>query len=147
MRKVICAAVAALAATAAHADTGVLIFGKSHHFNTNGRTYNETNLGAGLEWSPDRSGWLVGGFALRDSLNKTGASAYAGYRVRQEIGAGFHVEATLRAGWLKDADHNGPAALPSIGIGYENVTIEATYLPALAGNKVPVAVAWVRINF
>lgn len=146
MRKVICTAVVALAASTAHADTGVLVFGKSRHFNAD-RAYNELNLGAGLEWSEGRSGWLAGGFALKDSINHLGASAYAGYRVRQEIGAGFHVEATLRAGWLKDADYNGPAALPSIGIGYDGVTIEATYLPAIAGNKVPVAVAWVRITF
>ncbi|QMV33222.1 lipid A palmitoyltransferase [Ralstonia phage Gerry] len=137
MRKVICTAVVALAASAAHADTGVLVFGKSHHFNTNGRAYNELNLGAGLEWSQGSSGWLAGGFALKDSINHLGAAAYAG----------FHVEATVRAGWLKDADYNAPAVLPSIGIGYQGVTIEATYLPALGGNKVPVAVAWVRINF
>ncbi|ACR15015.1 PagP-like outer membrane protein [Burkholderia phage BcepIL02] len=147
MRKVICAAVAALAATAAHADTGVLIFGKSHHFNTHGRAYNELNVGGGVEWSPEGSGWLVGGFALKDSLSRLGAAAYGGYRVRCELGGGFHVEATVRAGLLKDADYIGPAALPAIGIGYRNVTVEATYIPAIGGNKVPAAVVWARINF
>lgn len=146
LRKLIGATVMALAASAAHADVGVLVFGKSHHFQTNGTKYNQTNLGAGLEWSPQDSNWLAGGFALKDSLSKVGGAAYVGYRVRHDLGAGWHVEATLRAGWLKDAKYNAPAVLPSIGVGYKNVTFEATYLPRVNGSA-PVAVVWARINF
>lgn len=147
MRKALCAVVAALAATAAHADTGVLLFGKSQHFETQGQHYNQANYGAGAEWSPDGSGWVVGGFLLKDSLSHLGGAAYGGYRVRCEIGGGFHIEATLRAGYLSDANYMGPAALPSIGIGYKNVTVEAAYIPKIGANKVPVAVVWARINF
>ena len=147
IRKLIGATVMALAATAAHADTGVLLFGKSHHFQTNGYKYNEVNVGAGLEYSPQGSNWLVGGFALKDSLSKIGGAAYVGYRVRHDLGAGWHVEATLRAGWLKDANYNAPAALPSIGIGYKNVTFETTFIPKIGNNRTPVVVVWARINF
>ncbi|MGX0136314.1 hypothetical protein [Cupriavidus metallidurans] len=141
------AALAILATSAANAETSLLLFGASHHFDTKGQSFNESNLGAGLEWSPEGSNWMVGAFALRDSLRKFGGSAFVGYRVRHEFESGFHVEATLRAGWLKDAEYNGPAALPSIGVGYGRITIEATYIPKIGSNKVPAAVVWARIKF
>lgn len=148
MNKVMIAALAALLTTgAAQADTSVLVFGKSHHFHTEGRDYNETNLGGGVEWKPADSGFLVGGFAVKDSMRKLGGAAYVGYRARYEFDSGVHVEATLRGGYLKDANFKGLAALPSVGVGYKNVTLEMTFLPKLSQTKSPAAVAWLRIDF
>ena len=138
----------ALATDEAHAETDVLVFGASKHFQTNGHKYNEANVGLGAEWRPAAdSPWFVGGFALRDSLYRTGYAAYGGYRLRHEFGNGWHAEASLRAGYLKDANYAGPAALPSLGFGYKNVTLEATYLPKIGNNKTPVAVIWLRVGF
>jgi hypothetical protein len=145
--RVAVAALALLAGGAAHADTTMLAFGVSHHFETKGHKYNELNLGLGVEWQPADSGWLVGGFALQDSLSNVGYALYGGYRARYQFESGIHVEATLRAGFLKDADYKGPALIPSVGIGYGRVTLEATYLPKIGNNKVPAAVLWARIAF
>lgn len=135
-------------ATDARAETDVLVFGASKHFQTNGHKYNEANLGLGAEWRPAAdSPWIVGGFALRDSLYRTGYAAYGGYRLRHEFGNGWHAEATLRAGYLKDANYAGVAALPSIGFGYKAVTLEAAFIPKIGNNKTPVAVVWARISF
>lgn len=147
MKRILAATALALAATAAQADTTMLAFGVSHHFQTNGHKYNELNLGLGLEYQFNDSGWLVGGFALQDSLSNVGYAAYGGYRARYQFDSGIHVEATVRAGFLKDADYKGPAILPSVGIGYGRVTLEATYIPKIGNNKVPVAVLWARISF
>jgi len=151
MRKVLIAAIAALAASAAHADTDMLVFGKSHHFeNHYGKPYNELNLGLGAEVSSGGAGWLAGGFVVRDSIYHIGGAAYVGYRVRHEFASGWHVEATMRAGVLKDAYYTGVAALPSIGVGYKRVTVEATFIPRIkVGERCsdPTAVVWARINF
>ena len=147
MNKIVAAVALALLAGAAQADTSLMVFGTSHHFNTQGQKYNEFNYGLGLEWQPQDSGWLIGGFALRDSLYNTGFAAYGGYRFRHEFDSGFHVEATLRAGYLRDAKFAGAAVVPSIGFGYKRVTFETTFIPAVHGNHVPTLVLWARIKF
>jgi hypothetical protein len=147
MRKVMMAVALALAAGAAQADTSLLVFGTTKHFNPQGRQYNELNAGLGLEWQPADSGWLVGAFAVRDSIYRLGGAVYGGYRVRHQFDSGIHVEATLRLGWLKDAHFNSVAVVPAIGIGYKAVTLEATYLPTIGQMKSPTAVLWARIAF
>lgn len=146
--KALAAAVVLAAAMPVHAETDVLVFGASHHFQTEGRQYNERNWGLGAEWSPEASNWLIGGFVLKDSLSHLGGAAYGGYRWQWPIGStDVHVELTVRGGLLKDADYFGPAVIPSIGIGWGNTTVEATYLPKIGGNKVPAAVIWLRYRF
>ena len=153
MRKLIIAAAAALivASPAARAETSVLVFGFSKHMSHNYATkYNEFNYGLGLELNREGSGWLVGGFALKDSIDQVGWAAYGGYRLRYDFAPNWHIETTLRAGVLRDAYYTGPAALPSIGIGWKNVTIEATVIPPISmGNKGSelTAVVWGRVKF
>jgi len=148
-------------AQCAHAETDVLIFGHSQHFrNSWDRPYNQWNFGGGLEYAPDafahqfsthgRGQWLVGAFALRDSIYQTGGAAYIGYRYTYALSDNWSVNATIRAGWIKDADYRGPAALPAIGITYKRVTIEGTFIPHISsGNKFtdPLAIVWARIRF
>ena len=151
MRKLIIAVAACLAAGAAHAETNLLLFGFSKHLSHNySSSYNEFNYGGGLEWNPDGSGWLVGGFALKDSISQMGWAAYGGYRFRYDFAPNWHIETTLRAGVLKDSYYTGPAALPSIGIGYKRVTIEATVIPPIKMGKKGsemTAVVWARVRF
>lgn len=121
----------------ARAETDMLVFGKSwHHGKQSQYFYNEVNPGLGLEWrrSAD-SRWIVGGFALEDSRKNIGGAVYGGWRYTYPLTGHWRLEATLRAGWLKDGAYNGPAVLPTIGVGYKRLTIEATYMPSFGSDR------------
>lgn len=133
-------------------EVSALVFGKSYH--PDRRDLNEANYGAGLEIATNRAQttgtdwqWLAGGYALKDSCNKTGYAGYGGGRATYTWESGFHVEATLRAGYLQDCYYGGPAALPSVGIGYGRVTLEYAYIPKLRSDITPVHVVWLRVRF
>lgn len=133
-------------------EVSVLVFGKSYH--PNDRTLNEENYGAGLEIATSRSErsgldwqWLAGGYALRDSCKQTGYAGYGGGRASYRYDNGWHVEATIRAGYIQDCAYGGPAAIPALGIGYGPVTLEYTYIPKVDPRITPVHVVWLRIRF
>lgn len=158
MKAVIIAATLAVASAGVHAQAPeanleMLVFGKSFH--TPRRDYNEVNPGLGLEYVKEhgrflggQGSWLVGGFVVHDSCRRTGGAAYGGYRLTYPISdSGVRFEATIRGGWLKDCDWNAPAALPSIGLGYKNFTLEGTYIPALKKDHASAVVIWARWRF
>lgn len=133
-------------------EVSALVFGKSYH--PDNRTLNETNPGIGLEVSSDSRPtpgldwqWLGGAYVVKDSCRKTGYAGYAGGRATYRFESDWHVEATIRAGYIQDCDYGGPAALPSIGIGYGRVTLEYAYIPKIRPEVDPTHVIWLRIRF
>jgi hypothetical protein len=148
LKKLIIAA-AVLASTLAHADTSVLVFGKSWHFDKHyNYDYNQVNYGLGVEWGPHDSGWFVGGYALKDSMNQLGYAAYGGYRYQYHIGdSGFHLDAAIRAGYIKDARYHGPGALPTVGVGYKHAALELAYIPKVNKYQAQALVLFGRYTF
>jgi hypothetical protein len=148
LKKLIIAVAAALAAQLAHADTSVLLFGKAWHFDAHTHyNYNQANYGLGLEWGPHADGWFVGGYALKDSLSQLGYAAYAGYRYEYQLGNGIHLDAAIRAGYIKDAKYSGPGAIPTIGVGYKRAALELAYVPKVNRYQAQALVLFGRFTF
>lgn len=140
---------AAASAAASAADTSLLIYGGSHHFTSNLRhetqyKLNETNPGIGLEVSQD--GWLVGAGTYKDSFYQQAYMAYAGYRWTIGDAKAWHANVALKAGYLNGSGHHGPALLPTVGVGYGPVSLEATAFPSKVRNG-GVLAFWLRTTF
>lgn len=151
MMKTIFALVAgmAISASAAAVDTSVLLYGGSYHFTSGMRhetqyKLNEANPGIGVEVSQD--GWLAGAGTYKDSFYQQAYMAYAGYRSGFGNPKGWHANVALKAGYLNGSGRHGLVALPTVGVGYGSVSLEATAFPSKVRNG-GVLAFWVRYQF
>jgi hypothetical protein len=124
-----------------------LLLGKSWHFDGGGQTYspNQWNWGAGLDvlggpWNHWKLG--VGGLSYRDSFRQQAYAVYGEAQYSQSFGT-INTFAAVRAGYLNGSGHHGLGILPSIGIGYQRLSIEATFIPKSRNGWNCVAV-WLR---
>lgn len=144
------AATLLLAALPAHAvDTSVLVYGGSYHFDGHGRhesryDLNERNPGLGLEF--EQSGWLAGAGTYKDSYRQQARMAYVGYRWTFGDTQGWHANVALKAGYLRGSGFDGPVALPTVGVGYGPVSLEATVVPRKVSDGGVIAF-WLRYQF
>lgn len=123
--------------SAAHAETDLVLLGKSWHFGHQvpagevGYNVNQYNWGAGLEYRmPAWHGqWMAGGLTYRDTFRQQAYTVYGGYQYTVPLSDHLSVFASLRAGYLNGSGWHGPGALPSVGITYRRVSVEALYIP------------------
>ena len=149
------AAVIALSCASAHAETDLILLGKSWHFGHEvpagavGYNVNQYNYGAGLEYrAPTWHGqWMVGGLTYRDTFRQQAYTIYGGYQFTMPVTDNWSVFATVRAGYINGSGHHGPGALPSVGITYKRVSIDATYIPPAAKEGYHCVAVFARIAF
>jgi hypothetical protein len=110
---------------------------------------NQYNYGGGMEYRRDtwHGQWLVGGLTYRDTFRQQAYTVYGGYQFTVPVSEHVSVFATVRAGYLNGSGHHGPGALPSIGIQYRRVAIEATYIPPAAKDGYNCVAIFGRIAF
>lgn len=139
----------------AHAETDLLLMGKSWHFGHEvapgraGYDVNQYNWGGGLEYRGDvwHGQWLVGGLTYRDTFRQQAYTVYGGYQFTVPVSTNVSIFATVRAGYLNGSGHHGPGALPSVGITYRRVSLEATYIPPAAKEGYHCVAIFGRIAF
>lgn len=115
---------------------------------TGNRELNGVNPGLGLE--AERSGWLVGAGTYEDSFYKQGYMAYGGYRFTFGDAKGWNANIALKAGYLHGSNRHGLMALPTVGVGYKNVSLEFSAFPYHTddkGGKGVVVATWLRYTF
>jgi hypothetical protein len=138
LKKKLAAALAVAAFSAsAHAEIDAVLMGKSWHFGHKlapgqvGYDVNQYNWGGGLEYRHDawHGQWLAGGMTYRDSFRQQAYTVYGGYQFTEPLTDHLSVFAAVRAGYLNGSGWHGPGALPSFGITYRRVSLEAVYIP------------------
>ncbi|WP_408588438.1 hypothetical protein [Paraburkholderia bannensis] len=129
-------AVAALyVPSAAHAETDLLLMGKSWHFGHDvppgqaGYGVNQYNWGVGLEYRFDGTWWFAGALTYRDTFRQQAYAVYGGYQATIKLSTSVSAFAAVRAGYLNGSGWHGPGILPSIGLTYSRASLEATYIP------------------
>lgn len=146
--KLLCAALALIAGSAC-ADTSLLLYGTSYHFNgalkPTAYHYNQANYGLGIEYSD--AGWLVGAGTYLDSYNEQGYMLYGGYRWVFGNPREWHTSVAIKAGYLNGSGFHGPVALPVLGVGYNHVNLELSGAPAAGHGKDSVLMMWLRYQF
>lgn len=138
-----------------HAETDLLLMGKSWHFGHEvaaghvGYDVNQYNWGGGLEYRGDawHGQWLVGGLTYRDTFRQQAYTVYGGYQFTVPVSTNVSLFATVRAGYLNGSGHHGPGALPSVGITYKRVSLEATYIPPAAKDGYNCIAIFGRVSF
>lgn len=148
-------AIPALLCASAHAEVDAVLLGKSWHFGHKttpgqpGYDVNQYNWGGGLEYrAPAWHGqWIAGGMTYRDTFRQQAYTVYGGYQFTAPLSANVSVFAALRAGYLNGSGHHGPGALPSFGVTYKRVSIEATYIPPAAKDGYNCIAIFGRIAF
>ena len=141
------------AAPAAHAETDLVLMGKSWHFGhdtpagTAGYDVNQYNWGGGLEYRFSPSGWFAGGLTYRDTFRQQAYAVYGGYQYSVPLASHLSAFVSLRAGYLNGSGWHGPGALPSIGITYRRVSLEAVYIPPAAKDGYNCIAVFGRISF
>lgn len=138
--KAFLALVPAMICGSAHAETDLLLMGKSWHFGHEvaaghaGYDVNQYNWGGGLEYRGDawHGQWMVGALTYRDTFRQQAYTVYGGYQFAVPVSTNVSLFATVRAGYLNGSGHHGPGALPSVGITYKRISLEATYIPPAA---------------
>jgi hypothetical protein len=126
-----------ISCASAHAETDLVLLGKSWHMGHEvpagdvGYNVNQYNWGAGLEYRQDmwHGQWMVGGLTYRDTFRKQAYTLYGGYQFTVPVSDNWSVFASVRAGYVNGSGHHGPGALPSIGVRYRRVSVEAVYIP------------------
>lgn len=135
-----------LGATAAHAETDVLLMGHSWHFGPNSAGLNGDNYGAGLEYRSDR-GWFVGGLSYRDSYRKQAYAGYVGYQYEIFQSGNWSPFVAVRAGYINGSGFHGAMVLPTVGVRYGRVSAEVLYIPRVGGTTTNVIGLFGRIAF
>lgn len=124
----------------------LLVMGKSWHFGHNvphdtatmhyyGPSYNDYNPGLGLEYRWP-NGFFVGGAAYYDSYRKTAYTMYGGYQLTWHVSSSWGLFAAARAGYLNGSNINGPVVIPSVGVQYKRVSLEAEVIPKMKSSGV-----------
>jgi len=126
----------------------VVALGKSWHFGQSGNhyDYNGSNPGIGVEYRWD-NGLFVGGMTYYDSFRKQAYAAYGGYQYTVPVTGNWSVFAAVRAGYLNGSGINGAMAMPSVGVTYKRLSIEATYIPKVSHDTVNVVGLFARWRF
>ncbi|APU03152.1 antimicrobial peptide resistance and lipid A acylation protein PagP [Ralstonia phage phiAp1] len=143
----VAACIVGACSTSAHAaDTSLLLFGASKHLNVQGdRKFNERNPGIGLEVR--EGGWHAGALTYKDSFNDRAWAAYAGYRYSYEVTQDLKLQAGLRVGYLHGSGFHQVVPLPTVGVQYGKVALEAFFAPARRKGAADVVGAFIRIDF
>jgi hypothetical protein len=155
MKRLIIAITLSVLSASSFAEVDGLLLGKSYHFGHSvpagraGYDVNQYNYGGGMEYRRDtwHGQWLVGGLTYRDTFRQQAYTVYGGYQFTVPVSEHVSVFATVRAGYLNGSGHHGPGALPSIGIQYRRVAIEATYIPPAAKDGYNCVAIFGRIAF
>ncbi|MGF6777817.1 hypothetical protein [Paraburkholderia sp. GAS334] len=142
-------------APAARAETDLVLLGKSWHFGhqvpvgETGYNVNQYNWGGGLEYrAPTWHGqWMVGGLTYRDTFRQQAYTVFAGYQFTVPISDKLSAFAAIRAGYLNGSGWHGPGALPSVGMTYRRVSVEATYIPPAAKRGYNCVAVFGRVAF
>lgn len=143
--------------SAAHAgETDLVLMGKSWHFGHDtppgqaGYDVNQYNWGGGLEYRiqplGSRHTFFAGGMTYRDSFRQQAYTIYGGYQYTVPLTEHLSAFAAIRAGYLNGSGWRGPGALPSVGMTYRKVSVEATYIPPAKNGYNCVAV-FARVAF
>lgn len=120
---------------AAHAETDLILLGKSWHFGHEvlageaGYDVNQYNWGGGLEYRFDGTSWFAGGLTYRDTFRQQAYAVYGGYQYAVKLTDTLSAFAAVRAGYLNGSGWHGPGALPSVGLTYRRLSVEAVYIP------------------
>lgn len=113
----------------------VLIMGKSFHiFNDTGYHFNDLNPGIGVEYRWPNN-WYVGALTYHDSYKKQAYAAYVGYQLTWDVSSNWKLFAAARAGYINGSGFNGPGILPSVGVTYKRLTLEAEIIPKIKSNQ------------
>lgn len=155
MKSTLVVIIALLMSISAHAETDVIALGKSWHFGHQvpagqaGYNVNQYNWGGGLEYRGDtwHGQWMVGGLTYRDTFRQQAYTIYAGYQFTVPLTDNLSAFAAIRAGYLNGSGWHGPGALPSIGMRYRRVSVEATYIPPAAKEGYNCIAVFGRIAF
>jgi hypothetical protein len=155
MKRLIIAITLSVLSASSFAEVDGLLLGKSYHFGHSvpaakvGYDVNQYNWGGGLEYRGDawHGQWLVGGLTYRDTFRQQAYTVYGGYQFTVPVSRDVSVFATVRAGYLNGSGHHGPGALPSFGITYKRVSLEATYIPPAAKDGYNCIAIFGRISF
>lgn len=137
----------ALGCVTGHAETSLLVLGHSWHFGSGSEGMNADNYGIGVEYG--NGSWFGGALTYRDSFRETAYAAYGGYRYAF-TSMGWHgitPVVAVRAGYIHGSGFNGPMVLPTIGLQYKRVAIEAMFIPKVNARTVNVIGVFARINF
>ena len=142
----LCLLFCSVSAFAQHAE--LVVLGKSFHFGQSGPhyDYNGFNPGLGIEYRWD-NGLFVGGMTYYDSFRKQAFAAYGGYQYTIPVTGNWSVFGALRAGYIHGSGFNGPMAMPSVGVTYKRVSIEATYIPKVNARTTNVVGVFARWSF
>ena len=155
MKRFILATLIGLGAVTAHAETDLLLMGKSWHFGHQnapgeaGYDVNQYNWGGGLEYRMDgpHGQWLLGGLTYRDTFRQQAYALYGGYQFTMPLAYGVSAFAAIRAGYLNGSGWHGPGVLPSFGLTYKRASIEMTYIPPAAKHGYNCIAIFGRISF
>lgn len=113
----------------------LLIMGKSFHvFNDTGYHFNDLNPGIGVEYRYPQ-GFFFGALTYKDSYSKQAYAAYVGYQLTAHVSSNWSVFAAARAGYINGSGFNGPGILPSVGVTYKRLSIEAEIIPKIRSNQ------------
>lgn len=124
----------------------LMVMGKSWHFGHNvhpntstmtyaGPDYNDYNPGLGLEYRWP-NGLFVGGAAYYDSYRKTAYTAFVGYQLTWHVSSSVGLFVAARAGYLNGSGVHGAVVIPSVGVEYKRVALEAEVIPKVSSSGV-----------
>lgn len=133
-------------AAVAHAETDLLIMGKAFHFGANSAGLNEYNPGIGLEYRSEQH-WFVGGLTYYDSFRKQAYAGYVGYQYDIPISTNWTVFGALRLGYLNGSGFHGLVAIPTIGVQYKRVALEAMTIPRFRSTDTNCIGLFARVRF
>ncbi|BAG41464.1 hypothetical protein [Ralstonia phage phiRSL1] len=139
----------------------LLVYGASAHMDkvghidnrtfrpTGNRKLNAVNPGSGFGKRSAMAGWSVPVRTRTRSTNR-GYMAYGGYRFKFGDEKGWNANVALKAGYLHGSNRHGLMALPTVGVGYKNVSLEFSAFPYHTddkGGKGIVVATWLRYQF
>jgi len=145
MKRIACAALCCFALSA-HAETDLLLMGKAFHFGPNSKGMNGTNPGIGLEYRSDNR-WFVGALTYYDSYRKQAYAGYVGYQYDVPITANWTAFVAARAGYLHGSGFHSLVVIPTFGVQYKRVAIEAMAIPRFGGTTTNVIGLFARVRF
>ena len=87
------------------------------------------------------------GPTYRDTFRQQAYALYGGYQYSVPLTDHLSAFVSLRAGYLNGSGWHGPGALPSFGLTYRRVSLEAVYIPPAAKDGYNCIAVFGRIAF
>jgi len=87
------------------------------------------------------------GPTYRDTFRQQAYALYGGYQYSVPLTDHLSALVSLRAGYLNGSGWHGPGALPSFGLTYRRVSLEAVYIPPAAKDGYNCIAVFGRIAF